>query len=127
MIFSFCFNFKKKITTCQKIVVKFHDFHSQIFTKLQNDFEFRQFSTPPRHGDRCGKFPNFKVLPMTYVEKSEISFIINKLCVQFMVFICILYCFVAKSVFLCIYAVLSRCTCNCVEKIVPLTNIRYGI
>ena len=45
---------------------------------------------------------------MTYVEKFEISFIINKLCVQFMVFSRILYCFVAKSVFLCIYAVLSR-------------------
>ena len=35
---------------------------------------------------------------MTYVEKFEISFIINKLCVQFMVFSRILYCFVAKSV-----------------------------
>ena len=47
--------FQKKITAGQKIIAKFHDFQSQI---LLNDFDFWQFSTPPRHVRRCGKFLN---------------------------------------------------------------------
>ena len=56
--FTFFFNFKKKITAGQKIIAKFQDFHSQI---LLNDFDFWQFSTPPRHVRRCGKFLNPKI------------------------------------------------------------------
>ena len=37
---------------------KFQDFHSQI---LLNDFDFWQFSTPPRHVGGCGKFPNLNI------------------------------------------------------------------
>ena len=44
---------------------------------------------------------HLKVLPLTYVEQYEISFIINKLCVQFMVLCC-------KISFIWIYAVLSQ-------------------
>ena len=81
---------------------------------------------------------HLKVLPMTYVEQYEISFIINKLCVQFMVFCHILYCYVAKSVLFgftlfCRKIVLSRFTRYCVEKIwakncargEKMTNMRY--
>ena len=54
----FVFIFSKKITPGQKIIAKFQDFHSQI---LLNDFDFWQFSTPPRHVRGCGKFPNLNI------------------------------------------------------------------
>ena len=41
-----------------KKLPKFQDFHSQI---LLNDFDFWQFSTPPRHVGGCGKFPNLNI------------------------------------------------------------------
>ena len=46
---------KKKYQNSEKITPSFNRFHSQI---LLNDFGFWDFSTPPRHADRCEKIPN---------------------------------------------------------------------
>ena len=50
---------KKKITKITKnmknITEKYNCFHSQI---LLNDFGFGDFSTHPRHVERCGRIPN---------------------------------------------------------------------
>ena len=63
----FVFIFSKKITPGQKIIAKFQDFHSQI---LLNDFDFWQFSTPPTHVRRCGKFLNPKIFALFGLWKS---------------------------------------------------------
>ena len=102
LIFYIFLIFQKKISAGQKIKANLLGFHSQI---LLNDFDFLQFSIPPRHVRGCGKFPNLSIFAPFGLWKSRTKKVPcpvhknQKQCV--LVFGCFVVVFVVVFVFFC--------------------------